>query len=560
MQHIYRNLILILLLLFSLNQHIVLSQNILKDMPWELPNGDRINITWTDTILTNSLSLYGFVSNDYSSTVTYTNYKNAIEISIESPLHGTYYYNNSKKRFEPINYNTDENDGLISETTEIENDLKSVFADETDTLPIVDVLFVFTKETRIALGGLDQVIAKAKQSVQNSNNVFKSSKINTQIRLVQVAEIDYRTGSVLSKELGYLRNKTDGKMDEIHEMRDKAGADVVCLLTDKDIQTTRGMAYILSSENGKPSDAFTVNYYSTAHGVFPHEIGHTLGCNHNIERGGPSLYYNSFGHHFIHKGETRGSMMSYIGKRCARFAGPNTFWEGTVTGVDSIANTVATINKSGYIVAKYRKSKTIIDASVNMDTISKDTLQCTLSNKYPNASSSLDLFIDLPQKATIKDISVNEYLHLTGNMIRIDSLKANETKKFTIILNMDSVTINDYKISSTLKNASDKQVDFNPANNAHTLNISLPVQTNNTAIKSISETREIRVQNQSFTNETYIEVAQLTLICIYDTNGKMLINTEINESQSIGRELPKGIYILKAVSSRGARTFKIIKY
>lgn len=559
MQALYRTLFFVFIILSRINQYEVFSQNSLSDVQWKLSNGEEISVIWTDTIVSNFFSMYGFVSGDENSTVTYTKYNNAIEISIESTEYGIYAYNDKKKCFETIRYNTDLNDGIFVDGNDEQNNLKSAALLGTDTLPIVDVLFVFPKETRIALGGLDQVIAKAVQCVQNSNNVFKSSKINTTFRLVQVAEINYRTGSVLADELGYMRSKTDGKMDEIHEMRDKAGADIVCLLTDKDIKTTRGMAYILSSENGSPANAFTVDYYSTAHGVFPHEVGHILGCNHNIEYGGPSLYKNSFGHHFMHKGEIRGSMMSYIGKRCSRYAGPNTFWEGTVTGVDSIANTVATVNKSGYIVARYRNAKNVIDASVNIDTLSASVLKCVVFNNASTAGSKLNLVFDLPNNCKIKEVSADAQVHLINGLIRIDSLKPYEKKQFTINLDVDSVVLNEFQISSTIQNISEFQVDFNPANNQQFLNISLPVKTNSKAIDSFLDHAAIKIRNTVFTHSAYIEVDQLTTILVYDMNGKMYLNRVIKQAQFVGNELPKGVYFLKASSNNYSRTFKLVK-
>lgn len=550
----YKKLVITLLSLLQLSQLAALDEHQSETIDWVLPNGQKLDIIWTDTLNTNALAMYGFISDDLHSTVTYTTHNSAVEISIESVEYGSYAYNRQRKEFEAMSYHTGANDALINDTAESDISLKSTTTANTDTLPIFDLLFVFTKETKTALGGLDQVIAKAKQCVNNSNNVFRSSKINTSLRLVQVAEIDYRSSSILANELGYMRSKTDGRMDEIHAMRDKAGADVVCLLTDKDVRSTRGMAYILTSENGSPSNAFTVCYYSTAHGVFPHEIGHTLGCNHNIEYGGSKLYYNSFGHHFSHKGETRGTMMSYIGKRCSRFAGTNTYWEGSVTGVDSIANTVNTINKSGYIVAKYRQSKDIIDPRVNMESLSKDTLKCTVSNKASKTSTSLQLTLDMPSNATIKEIIADEKVSLSGGSIRIDSLKGYGNEEFEIILDMSGVTQDTYQIISTVKNTADQQVDFNPADNTHTLDLTTA------ASRAVTATRGIRLINSVFTHNIRLEVKQATSISIYDMNGRMQLNTTIQHSQSLGEDLPKGIYFLKASSNKESQTFKIIKH
>lgn len=543
---------LILLTLFGLAQYASFALGHVAEIEWQLPNGQDIEVTWTDTIQTDALALYGTVSDDPNSVVTYTQYNEAIEISIESLKYGTYAYDNATATFIPMDYQTSANDALITKDNDV--NIRSIATSNTDTLPLIDILVVYTKETKVALGGIDQVIAKAKQCVNNSNNVFRSSKINTQSRLVQVAEINYRTGNILANELGYMRSKTDGKMDEIHDMRDKAGADVVCLLTDKDTQRTRGMAYILSSENGSPDNAFTVNYYSTAHGVYPHEIGHTLGCNHNISIGGPALYYNSFGHHFSHKGETRGTMMSYIGKRCARFAGIDTFWEGTVTGVDSVANTVSTINRSGYIVAQYRQSKRIMDATVSLENNTKDSLQCTVANRYAAGSSALELDLDLPNNVTVKSISTVDEVTLSNGVIYIDSIARYGKKVFTIALDMTGVDTDKYDINATVKNASDLQVDFNPSNDSYMLEYE-------TASHASTLGRSgIKVINTLFDHELRVDVKQSTAIDIYDINGKLQLNTTIHASAQLGASLANGVYFVKASSGSEVKTFKVIKY
>ena len=124
---------------------------------------------------------------------------------------------------------------------------------------------------------------------------------------------------------------------------------------------------------------------------------------------------------------------------------------------------------------------------------------------------------------------------------------------------MDSVVLNEFQINSTIQNISDFQVDFNPANNVQTLSISLPVKTDAKAINAFSDLTGVKIRNTVFTHSTYIEVNQLTSISVYDMNGKMYLNSEILHSQTIGNELPKGIYFLKAASNNGTKTIKLVK-
>ena len=72
-----------------------------------------------------------------------------------------------------------------------------------------------------------------------------------------------------SSSLSDLRGKTDGKMDNVHALRDQYGADVVAMIIE-DPQYC-GLGYVGPSE----SSMFSVTKYSCATGyyTFGHEIG-----------------------------------------------------------------------------------------------------------------------------------------------------------------------------------------------------------------------------------------------------------------------------------------------
>jgi hypothetical protein len=108
---------------------------------------------------------------------------------------------------------------------------------------------------------------------------------------------------VQNDALTALQSATDGKMDELHALRDASGADFVCLVLNRADLAGSGLAFVLD----KPGDttnalfAFSVVQYASVVGtsVVSHEFGHTFGCAHDRENAqSPGTYAYSYGYRF----------------------------------------------------------------------------------------------------------------------------------------------------------------------------------------------------------------------------------------------------------------------
>ena len=119
----------------------------------------------------------------------------------------------------------------------------------------------------------DSMIATIELAIVQSNNAFIDSGIpQVQFNLVHAyREESYTepTTNVFSTALYNLRSKTDGKLDNVHDLRDEYGADVVAMITAHEEKC--GVAPIGPYEPWM----FSVTNYECATGqyAFAHEIG-----------------------------------------------------------------------------------------------------------------------------------------------------------------------------------------------------------------------------------------------------------------------------------------------
>ena len=102
------------------------------------------------------------------------------------------------------------------------------------TTPVeIAVMIVWTPRAESAAGGRSAMDALALNAVANANLVYANSGVAARLKLVYKAPVSYtETPSNISTDLNNLRGTTDGKMDQVHTLRNQYGADIVTLLGD----------------------------------------------------------------------------------------------------------------------------------------------------------------------------------------------------------------------------------------------------------------------------------------------------------------------------------------
>src|SRR5262249_4593518 len=95
----------------------------------------------------------------------------------------------------------------------------------------IDVLVAYTPSAAAQVADIGALVQLA---VDEANQSYVNSKINQQLRLVYRYQVNYNeAGKSYDKIVADLAGKSDSSMDEIHQLRDQYGADLVALIVNQ---------------------------------------------------------------------------------------------------------------------------------------------------------------------------------------------------------------------------------------------------------------------------------------------------------------------------------------
>jgi Metallo-peptidase family M12 len=144
-------------------------------------------------------------------------------------------------------------------------------------------------------------------AIVEANQSFKDSGIdNVRVKLAHAYETDYAEQGSHFDHVYRFRNKGDGYMDEIHDLRDKYGADAAVLVVDDPMGC--GLSIRVAAD---AADAFTVVDQGCAATMYSlaHEIGHLIGARHDRALDDTPRPF-AYGHGYVNGKKWR-TMMSY---------------------------------------------------------------------------------------------------------------------------------------------------------------------------------------------------------------------------------------------------------
>ena len=240
-------------------------------------------------------------------------------------------------------------------------DTMSMSLDDNSSPAIIRVLVMYTPE---ALLLRPNMLIKVFTDLNNGNTSFINSAVNARFELAYVGPTtDSEVGFTFEQLLEKFMDNQDGMFDEVHSLRSKYSADVCVLLVSASEYC--GLGYI----NADYNYAFAVvraNSGCEGKYSFTHEIGHIIGCGHDmaaLEHYSPYEY----GHGYVHYLEGIPSsswrtLMAY-GDACSGeayctripyWSNPDVYYNGVATGTTTRENNARVWNERAIIVSIFR--------------------------------------------------------------------------------------------------------------------------------------------------------------------------------------------------------------
>uniref|UniRef100_A0A7S2FPD8 Peptidase M12B domain-containing protein n=1 Tax=Octactis speculum TaxID=3111310 RepID=A0A7S2FPD8_9STRA len=241
---------------------------------------------------------------------------------------------------------------------------------------IIDVMVVYTTFAMCSDAGESypcdttseanhlNILDRIDLAISETNTAFVLSGVDTQLNLVHAyMDESYNEDSAASGDfstmLSHVTNDNDGYVDEVHNLRDEYGADLVAMVVSASAYC--GMAWMYS---GNEANGFSVTAYGCATGYysFGHEIGHNMGCNHDRVTSGVGDNTDGYAYGYWDPDYNFRTILGYdcptSCPRIQRFSNSNTSYDydGSIIGTE-IEDNARQINDVRVSIANWRNSQ-----------------------------------------------------------------------------------------------------------------------------------------------------------------------------------------------------------
>lgn len=225
----------------------------------------------------------------------------------------------------------------------------------------IDVLVAFTQA---AANKSSDELLDAIAAASFTNQVYGNSGVNSTLRVSGTAVVPYSESGWIPDDLTALKLTSDGRMDELHSLRDATNSDIVVLIADY-VGGFNGAAYGAIYTSDPDGNAFAVvAYEDMLTGTFPHEVGHVHGADHNVENSTWTFEYEfahgkrrsrPFGCPVFICGSSWRTVMSYGDqRRIPYFSDPDLTYDGQTIGDATTEDNVRTHRLENSTVAAFR--------------------------------------------------------------------------------------------------------------------------------------------------------------------------------------------------------------
>lgn len=230
-----------------------------------------------------------------------------------------------------------------------------------DPADSVAIMVLYTPQALAGAGGQAAIEATAQAAVDVSNDAFVDSDMVVRFSLVHAEQADREDSNNGLADRNWLRNDPI-----VQALRDIYRADMVGLLVENAGPGLCGIAFLMGNEDPAAfaPNGFQVTRRDCAVGnrTYPHEHGHNMGLQHNLEAGAPpSQAFRPFAYGHYVNGSFR-TVMAAASSPCpsgcprvGHFSNPDIFFQGIATGIANERDNARTSDISAPFVANWRE-------------------------------------------------------------------------------------------------------------------------------------------------------------------------------------------------------------